>query len=605
MADEKTRQFVADMLAKGHSKEDIFAALDKVGAREPYHPTQYGGRQSAPSGLGPSTEANQWATKEAIDKRNGEMFPDVQESDYGYAPGATDEQKGHSSPHGDPARGEATSDPIAAMVLSGALGAGAGAATAGAGRFVSGMTNGVTGAVTGGSKDPMDIFTAGLLGVAGTRAGEPEIAPPRTQRDIDSVGLARAGNAEMTMRGPKGGVFDDPAYRALPEGEHGTNVLADRAMQTADSALEARGARASGALDAAEAEAIQRNAGQQARTDPLLQEIRSIQQQQMGPGGPLNPEAHRRLEFWGNQLSRGGQMNAVDFAELNAIRKAANDRLSRINGTDMGRAGDEQAAGMLSRAVRRFDETGGYVGDTGGVPQAVDGAETAVMQNPNFSPQGQQRITPENGYRALGGVETPTSENMTRRVSMDDMPQMPRTELVRPQRFGDALDAYAAEQEAIKQARGALGEGEAARNRVARLGSEDQSSPASAVGDARKVEQAGRQIPEAMPFIDQIRARNIAKRRGDFVPPNLHGGMLRSGAQFVRHNVDNARFRLNPPKAVVDLDQVPLEPDMTGSIPTDNAPWGIEKPSRSQLRADQLIPLELQLMLMQQDQERQ
>lgn len=581
--DDETRHFVADMLAQGHSEEDIFAALDKIHASGPeaYQPTQYGG--AAPADLGPSTPANQRATM-AADAEESRL---ASETDEPLPDGGTARQRELRAARNKSREDSETARGFASFALGGLAGMGAGSAASamGAGPRVAGAVGGGVGGFAQAEADhaaPQDILLATLLGAGGGAlahtTGERTVAPPKTQAEIDSVGLAKTGS-RMTLRGPKGGMFDSPEYRALPEGEHGTNVLAERAMKTADDALGARDTRASSALDAAERQAIRRNDGILANTDPLIGELRAIQAQQRGPGGPLNPEAHRRLDFWINQLSRGGKLNAVDFQELNAVRKAANDRLSRINGTDMGRAGDEQAAGMLSRAVRRFDE--------GNLPPPRGGAAP-----------GRLALPPDEA------VPVPVGHEMTGQETVRIDPRELQTGY-RPRRFGDDLDAYAAEQNAIKEARGNLGEGAAAQSRVARVGSEDRFSPASSVADARQVERAGEQIPEARPLIDQIIARNIAKRRGGFAPPSLiSGSAVRNIANVARHNIDNARFRLRPPKAVVDLDRAMLEPDMLGSIPTDSAPWGIEHAGPVQPINGQFIPLELQLMLMQDQEQR-
>jgi len=244
-------------------------------------------------------------------------------------------------------------DPIAQMITTGILGAGAGALAAPLGAVASGAANGAVQATTGGA-DPRDILiatlTGGALGKLQPGSDRPGSArPPRSQAEMDAVALQEAG----------------PRRRDLPAGEHGTVRLAEEANQVLDARVAEREVARDAALHEAELDARRRLAGTTSDTRPLIHEIDNIRNQTMGARGPTIPEADRRLVAARDQLSRAplppgapplpGPATELSFDELNNLRKGVNYRLEHAPPNDYGHAGDVQAAGVVAGGVRRMD----------------------------------------------------------------------------------------------------------------------------------------------------------------------------------------------------------------------------------------------------------
>lgn len=155
-----------------------------------------------------------------------------------------------------------------------------------------------------------------------------------------------------------------------------------------------------------------------------------------------------------------------------------------------------------------------------------------------------------------------------------------------PGNIGGALDRYGANKEAIGRADELLGPESGSVPKLARTGAADANSGPGAVQSDREVAQLQGEEPAGNDLIDMIRARNTKERRKIrwslplyMSPENVAG----SAARNVARNVDNIRFKLNPPQI-----------DAAGNV-AGRAASNIDTAA---------IPLELQLILMQHEQEK-
>jgi hypothetical protein len=392
------KDFIREMLGKGYSKDDIFAALDRAHGssnapnyeREPSVIQRGIDPRRNMSAMRPDTggmraeegEGPQYDTNEAPFFRAMEGEAAARDAI---------EQSAHRANTGEgiPLRTDPiANDPLAQQVLANVAGAGAARVIAAApgvanllqggrlartaGGAITGAGSGATAAATAGATKRRDLLMAALLGAGGEALAQqaPAIRDPRTRtgraiKRIEDVGGQVPG---------KGGMFDEPGYRALPDSDAGTaQMAADAESQIADS-IAGRRAVAGERLGQVE-EDVSRNLGRTPiSTRGAQQSIRNARAAGEGGAGPTVPEADRELAAAAAQLegqgtrasltpsivarirAGGGPPNVNTFDELRNLQKGTNYRAdtgSQVG--DLGTAGAKQAAKAVRDAVRAVD----------------------------------------------------------------------------------------------------------------------------------------------------------------------------------------------------------------------------------------------------------
>ncbi len=162
--------------------------------------------------------------------------------------------------------------------------------------------------------------------------------------------------------------------------------------------------------------------------------------------------------------------------------------------------------------------------------------------------------------------------------------------------MGRALDEYGAGEDRLTRANELLYDRpqsnvpteqsaiEGARGRISRAGQVTADDAATSHQNERRLGELGQVEPAGNDLISHIRARNTSARRGMFTLPNLLNPNLGNMAvRGVAHNASNFGFKLRRPE-IDDAGMVAARPASRG--------------------ADLALPLEIQLMLMQQERER-
>lgn len=336
MNDSEKQQFVADMLRKNHKKEDIFAALDQIDAEE---------SKAAPrEGHGRGDELYQPDPSPADVISTGRRKPiqsDGPDPDVQAMPELRRALAGTSAPGAAPADDRAEAGDFARFALGGLVGMGASQAAQalGAGGRTAGMIGGAAGgaapaALTPGAK-PKDILEAvvlgGALGSAGAPKGKRSVSKSQAGRATNAV--ERAGG-EVGPSGASGGMFDEPAYKDLPEGSTGTMRMAQGAVERIGNDLEARAGANSSRLDAAE-NGLETTLGDtKLNVDPIRQQIDALRTQNRNnpAGGAFDKGLDARLaqidallqppEAWpgGPRADEPG----ATFGQLRGLQKSLN-----------------------------------------------------------------------------------------------------------------------------------------------------------------------------------------------------------------------------------------------------------------------------------------
>lgn len=365
----------------------------------------------------------------------------------------------------------------------------------GAGGVVGGAASGAAGsAVTGGDKNDILLSTlvgAGL-GAAGDVAGAIRSPRSRTGQALEAIGAV--GGRPALPRPAKGGMFDEPGYRALPPGGTGTADMARGARNRIAENMEARKTAQEGALNAVEDEVARDLGRRPIDTTSEVAKIGRLREARMGGDGPTLPQADDALANVERQLTgaktrasmtpslikRGGK-NVNTFSELRNLQKAENEaaKAGKTSG-DLASGARKQAAGVVRGAVRKADKR---------MPPALD---------------------------AYGAEE----QNLSR---LDDLI------------FG--VDEAVPPTGAAK--------GDAATNRLARAGGTGGDDRVQRVIDQRLDEAMGLD-PVVAREVPRLRARNAAEGTLSFGVPELSTGPLRFMLRLLGKNADAASVKALP-----------------------------------------------------------
>jgi hypothetical protein len=443
---------------------------------------------------------------------------------------------------------------------------------------------------------PQDLLTAMALGAFGSAAQRPSQGAagykpqghePRTQKEIDAATLARA-RAQ--------GTFKDPAYQALPEGAHGTSQLATKAEEGIAARMEGRKATRGSDLGAAEEEVRQSMPHLMVSTDPEIQQIEIMRQKSRGPAGPMNPAADKRLGWTQRQMGLDAPVEEdtggvpVDTGhdptgevDYNLTRVIPKERMSDMSPlvhamgkTPEARRGPNEYEPPLDKTQRvRMDDL------------------RSVDPDPNLGPHASfddlRNLQKELNYRiknrAPGDYGTAGDEQAAGIVAGAVRRADPREG---PGNFAGALDRYGAGERAdahlnelLYNENGSippdrLTKAEAGRTRLAKAGDVDMQSPQGSMNNEARLKEIEQADPEARTLIDRIRQRNTVERRR--LRPQLpySASPIAIGKSVARMG-SNLDFKLRPPAI-------------------DDAGMAYKRPPGE---ASQALPLELQLLLMQ------
>lgn len=328
MDEEAQRQFVADMLAKGHSKDDIMTAMDRIAA------------ESKPSGggHGRGDELFQPDPSPADVITAGRPRPKVSDGpdpDVVALPELRRALAGTSAPGAAPADDRAEAGDFARFALGGLVGMGAsqGARALGAGGRTAGIIGGAAGGAAPAALEPdakaKDIVIATLMGGALGGAGA-----PRGKRDQAKSQAGRAANAVERVGGEvgitrpgKGGMFDEPGYRDLPDGDPGTMRMAEEARGKIVGDLAARDASNRDGLDSAEGGVEAALGPRKLDVEPIRQQIDRLRAENSNtPAGmPVDPALDKRLAQIDSLLDpRIPEAPGATFGQLRGLQKSLN-----------------------------------------------------------------------------------------------------------------------------------------------------------------------------------------------------------------------------------------------------------------------------------------
>jgi hypothetical protein len=274
-------------------------------------------------------------------------------------------------------------DPIAMAALSGPFGFVAGNAVRGipaiarglastkalpnlgAGLAVGGTEGAVSNVVAGGSPtDPLPVVMGGLG--RGPRGRGPLKDGTRLARVEKN--LAAVGGEPAFLRPAKGGMFDEPGYRKLPEGPAGTEQLARDAYGKVKAGMqEARGLSKT-KLDASEAAMVDRLGDEPLATHGERADIAAMRSQRQGGAGSTEPRVDDFLADVDEQLAGASSKASLPLSarlagtsantagELRNLQKALNQRAkdAKVTGDPAGAAA-KQAAGSVRKRMREAD----------------------------------------------------------------------------------------------------------------------------------------------------------------------------------------------------------------------------------------------------------
>lgn len=319
---------------------------------------------------------------------------------------------------------EETAKGFAQFAAGGLAGMGVGAipavraAEATGGSLARGVAGGAQGAASGAAgsvgESPRDMASAVMLGAltGGAISGAPRSRPFAAggQQDIDQQALADVGGRPSLRPGAAtGGMFDDPNYRSRRPGSLGTQDMAREAEAHIGNRVSEREVANGQQLGQAEDAARARLPGG-IDTGEEVVALDRIRQQSQGGAGPTMPEADARLADAQRQLhstrSRPGNgvpmpvdesegmtrperlsteemtghgsnprsspdelVSNLSFDQMRNLQKALNYRMANAQPGDLGRAGDKQAAGVVSEGMHRADPEFGQALDRYGTEE--------------------------------------------------------------------------------------------------------------------------------------------------------------------------------------------------------------------------------------------
>lgn len=311
-------------------------------------------------------------------------------------------------------------------------------------------------------------------------------------------------------------------------------------------------------------------------------------------------ESAIRQQLQGRKVASGLAMDDADaaFADLPPVpTDRAIEQIQNIRQRTQGGAGPTlDSDPVLARQQRQLTSPNPAQQDPEfsypGAPQPAEVPERIPQVSPAQLRNIQRALTEEAGF-ARGRGATQAEAQLQQGAGV-----LSRTarEHDTSGDMGRALDAYGAEEDALSRGnellygrRGSQVPDEqtaidAGRGRLGRAGQVTADDAAGSHANERHLNEIGEVEPVAKDFISQIRARNTSARRGMFTLPNLlTSNPLAMAGRTLQHNASNMAFKLAPPRI-----------DASGMVA------GREASNGAQLA----IPLELQLLMQQQEQRR-
>lgn len=348
------------------------------------------------------------------------------------------------SPPGDMMDATAAADHLAAPGMQ-ALGGIAGSALPGAARLIGkgfsqigpttggALARGAQGAVTGGASgavvnkalggEPTDALPIILGAVGGSARGTREaIRDPvnRTGRIVEDINRVGGKPNMLPGRPASGGMFDEPGYRALPEGDAGTMRMADEARRNITGNLEGRMHAARQGLDSAEAFTDQQMGSQPIDTSGALRKLDQIRREAIANNRALDPaldQVLRRYEMAlvKTQTTPAGPVHSpeITFRELRNLTKQMHEAAGYGKDPSLRTSYGKRAAGVVSELQRgltpELDQAlEGYAVES----EHAKGANDALIGKGVASPrQTATRVGAANSKLADVGRETKTALN--------------------------------------------------------------------------------------------------------------------------------------------------------------------------------------------------